>query len=132
MDMVVCASHSHVLYIQCNEFLYFKLEETCRGTKYADSLTTLRKDGRGGWYALKHQYDGKDKGDTEVKRTTAILHTRKWRGNSSNLLDLFVSLHRTAFVAMQAAAEHVDFQLPNGNSRVGYLLDGIEYEDAAL
>ena len=33
---------------------------------------------------------------------------------------------------MQAAAEHVVYQLPNAHSRVGYLLDAIQYNDAGL
>jgi len=27
---------------------------------------------------------------------------------------------------------HIDYQLPNGHTGVGYLLDGIEYDDAPL
>ena len=33
---------------------------------------------------------------------------------------------------MRVAAEHVDCQLPTEHTRVGYLLDAIESEDAAL
>jgi hypothetical protein len=40
--------------------------------------------------------------------------------------------HRNAFVSIQAAAEHVPYQLPNGHSRVGYLLDAIQCNDAGL
>ena len=59
-DLIVRASHSHVLYTECNNVVYYKLEEACRGTKYADSLNSFKKlkDGRGGWLALKRQYAG--------------------------------------------------------------------------
>ena len=40
--------------------------------------------------------------------------------------------HRNAFVSMQACSLHVAFQLPNEHSRVGFLLDGIENDDAGL
>ena len=33
---------------------------------------------------------------------------------------------------MTACAEHVDYQLPNEHSRVGFLLNGIECNDAGL
>eukprot|EP00957_Ditylum_brightwellii_P022354 1686834-Ditylum_brightwellii.AAC.1 len=33
---------------------------------------------------------------------------------------------------MEAASQHVNFQLPNGHSRVGYLLASIEHNDAGL
>ena len=102
--------------------------EICRQPKHLQEKT----DGCGGWYALKRQYAGKDKWDAEVKRTTAILHSRKWKGNSTHSLDLFVSLHRTVFVAMQASAKHVGYQILNEHSRVRFLLDGIKCEDVAL
>ena len=62
-----------------------------------------------------------------------MLVTRKWKGSNSNhSLELFVQQHRAAFAAMQSCAVHVDFKLPNGHARVGYLLNGIECDDAAL
>eukprot|EP00957_Ditylum_brightwellii_P110085 8396225-Ditylum_brightwellii.AAC.1 len=33
---------------------------------------------------------------------------------------------------MEAASQHVNFQLPNGHSRVGYLLASIENNDVVL
>eukprot|EP00957_Ditylum_brightwellii_P053565 4058285-Ditylum_brightwellii.AAC.1 len=33
---------------------------------------------------------------------------------------------------MEAASQHVNFQLPNGHSRIGYLLASIENNDAGL
>ena len=33
---------------------------------------------------------------------------------------------------MQACAEHIQYQLPNGHSRVGFLLDAIQTSDASL
>jgi hypothetical protein len=134
MDLIVRASHAHPLYPQCCEAVYFKLEEACRATKYADSLKPFsrKKDGRGAFFALKAQYAGKDKWEAELKRCASLLLSRKWKGNSSHSLDLFISQHRAAFVSMQACSLHVDYQLPNAHSRVGYLLDGIECDDAAL
>jgi hypothetical protein len=47
-------------------------------------------------------------------------------------MDRFIAQHRNAFVSMQAAAEHITYQLPNEHSRVGYLLDAIQCSDAGL
>jgi hypothetical protein len=47
-------------------------------------------------------------------------------------LENFVSQHRNAFVSMQACAQHVQYQLPNEHSRVGFLLDAIQCSDAGL
>ena len=68
----------------------------------------------------------------EVKRQDAILHSRKWKGQSNLTLEKNVQMHRTAFVTMEACILHVQFQLPNPFTRVGYLLDGIENNDPQL
>jgi hypothetical protein len=47
-------------------------------------------------------------------------------------LENFVSHHRNAFVSMQACAQHVQYQIPNEHSRVGFLLDAIQCSDAGL
>ena len=55
-----------------------------------------------------------------------------WKGQSNFTLERFIAQHRNAFISMQAAAEHVTYQLPNEHSRVGYLLDAIQCSDAGL
>ena len=47
-------------------------------------------------------------------------------------LENFISQHRNAYVSMQASAEHVQYQLPNEHSRVGYLLEAIQCSDPGL
>ena len=47
-------------------------------------------------------------------------------------LEHFISQHRNAFVSMEACAEHIQYQLPNEHSRVGYLLEAIQCSDAGL
>jgi hypothetical protein len=60
------------------------------------------------------------------------LHTGEWKEQSNFTLERYIAQHRNAFVSMQAAAEHVTYQLPNEHSRVGYLLDAILCNDAGL
>ena len=88
--------------------------------------------GRGAFLAMVAQYAGTDKWEAEIKKATAILFTRKWKGNQNFALEKFVSQHRNAYVTLQACAEHVEYQLPNAHSRVGYVLDAIESDDAPL
>ena len=52
----------------------------------------------------------------------------KWNGRNYSL-DKFVGLHRSSFVQLEEAAEHVHFQLPTQHTRVGYLIDNIENQD---
>ena len=134
MDLVERAQHTHGLYRDDNAAVYYKIEEATRGTQYADSIKTFqkKKDGRGAFMALSKQYAGPDKWESQLKRMTSLLHTRKWKGQGNYTLERFCQHHRNAYVSMQACAEHVAFQLPNEHSRVGYLLDGIENNDPPL
>jgi hypothetical protein len=134
MELIARASHGHALFREDNSELYYLLEEATRGTPYAPSIKPFQraKDGRGAWFALINQYAGKDKWEAEIKRHEKFMHTTFWKGQSNFSLERFITQHRNAFVSLQAAAEHVTYQLPNEHSRVGYVLDAIMCNDAPL
>jgi hypothetical protein len=133
-ELIARASHGHPLYREDNSAVYYKLEEATRATSYAASIKPFQrtKNGREAWLALSNQYAGNDKWEAEIKNHEQLLHTRLWKGQSNFTLERFIAQHRNAFVSMQAAAEHVTYQLPNEHSRVGYLLDAIQCSDAGL
>ena len=133
-ELIARASHGHALFREDNSAVYYKLEEATRATVYAASIKPFQrtKNGRDAWLALSNQYAGNDKWEAEIKRYEQLLHTREWKGQSNFTLERFIQQHRNAYVSMQAAAEHVTYQLPNEHSRVGYLLDGIICNDAGL
>ena len=133
-ELVARASHAHALFKTDNMMVYSALEEATRGTTFSTSLKPFQrsKNGRGAWLAILHQYAGKDKHEAAIKMQEQVLYTRQWRGNSHFTLEQFVSLHRNAFVQMQASSAHVKFQLPNEYTRVGLLLTAIQTSDAAL
>ena len=133
-ELIARASHTHALFRDDNSVVYYHLEKATRGTSYAASIKpfTRAKDGRGAWKALTSQYAGKDKWEAEIKRQEQLLHTRIWKGQSNFSLENFISQHRNAYVSMQASAEHVQYQLPNEHSRVGFLLEAIQCSDAGL
>ena len=114
--------------------VYYHLEEDIRGTSYAVSIKPFQrgKDGRGPWKALTSQYAGNDKWEAEIKCTKQLLHTKIWKGQSNFSLENFISQHRNAYVSMQASAEHVQYQLPNEHSRVGFLLEAIQCSNPGL
>jgi hypothetical protein len=78
------------------------------------------------------QFAGNDKWEAEIKIQEAVLHTRTWKGQNNFSLESFISQHRNAYVSMEACAEHVQYQLPHQLSRVGFLLDAIQSNDAGL
>ena len=133
-ELVARASHGHELYREDNATVYYSLEEATRGTSYAALIKPFQrtKDGRGAWNALTNQYAGKDKWESEIKKQDDLLHTRIWKGQNNFPLEGFLAQHRNAFVSMQQCAEHVEYQLPNKHTRVGYLLEGIQCSDAGL
>ena len=110
------------------------LEEATRGTSYAALIRPFQRhrDCEAAWKALTSPYAGKDKWEAEIKKQEQLLHTRIWKGQSNFLLEHFISQHRNAYVSMSACAEHVQYQLPNKHSRVGFLIDVIQCADAGL
>ena len=134
MELIARASHGHPLFRGDNSAVYYKLEEATRATSYAASIKPFQrtKNGRDAWLALSNQYTGNDKWEAEIKRHEQLLHTRLWKGQSNFTLERFIAQHRNAYVSMQAAAEHITYQLPNEHSRVGYLIDAIQCGDAGL
>ena len=82
--------------------------------------------------ALTNQYAGDDKWEAEIKKQDDLLHTYIWKGQSSFPLEGFIAQHRNAYVSMQQCAEHVEYQLPNQHTHVGYLLEGIQCPDPGL
>ena len=133
-ELVARATHTHALYRDDNSVVYYHLEEATRSTSYAASIKPFQrgKDGRGAWKALAGQYAGWEKWEAEIKCQEQLLHTRVWKGQSNFSLENFISQHMNAFVSMQASAEHVQYQLPNEHSRVGFLLEAIQCSDPGL
>lgn len=133
-DLIARASHGHALYREDNSKVYYLLEEATRTTSYAASIKPFQraKNGRGAWFALVQQYAGEDKWRAELKNQDELIHTRKWKGQTNFSLEKFVAQHRNAYVSMSQCADHVAFQLPNELTRVTYLLDAIECNDAPL
>lgn len=78
MDLVNRASHDHGLFRDDSAAVYYKIEETTRGTQYADSIKPFQKskNGRDAFVALSMQYAGADKWEAQLKKMTNLLHTR--------------------------------------------------------
>jgi hypothetical protein len=132
-DLIARLSHDHPLYKTDNAKVYSLLEEATRGTAYSSTVKafTRRRDGRAAWKALKSSHAGSDKWELLQKENTKWLLNTKWNGRVYSL-EKFCNQHRSRFVNLEEAQNHVDFQLPTEHTRVGYLLDNIENADADL
>ena len=133
-DLIHRSSHSRGNFKEDNAEVYFKIEEATRNTTYQDSIAPFKRtlNGRGAYLALKTQYAGKDKWDAIIAKHKDIIATRIWKGNSNFTLENFIQQHRTAYIQMAAAAEHVPHQLPDEYTRVTDLLSKIQCDDAGL
>jgi hypothetical protein len=133
-ELITRASHAHPLFRDDCASVYYKLEEATRGTSYAASIKPFQraKDGRGAFEAIINQFAGEDKWESEIKAKEEVLHGLKWKGQSNYTLERHAAQHRNAYVSLVACAEHVDYQLPNEHSRVGYLLESIQNNDPGL
>ena len=133
-DLVNRASHTHPLFRDDNADVYYDIEIAVRSTQYAASIKPFQraKNGRGAFHSLCNQYAGEDKWQLELRKNDDLLHNRVWKGQGNFPLERFVAQHRNAYVTMQECAEHVEFQLPNERTRVGYLLEAIQCGDAPL
>ena len=60
------------------------------------------------------------------------MQMRVWKGQSNFSLEHVISQQCNAFVSMSACTEHVQYQLPNEHSQVGFLLDAFQCSDAGL
>ena len=133
-DLIARASHVDGMFSEDNESVYYASEEGTRGTQYADTIQPYKatKNGRGAMLALMTQHAGKDKWEAELKRQDELIHTRVWKGQNNYSLERFINSHRNAFISMQRCAVHVDFQLPNKHTRVGFLLEALQCSDPEL
>ena len=132
-DLIARLSHDHPLYSTDNAKVYSALEEASRGTAYSSTVKAFsrRRDGRSAWLALVSSHAGNDKWESLQKENTRWLMNTKWNGLTYSL-EKFCNHHRSRFVNLEEAKNHVDFQLPTAHTRVGYLLDNITNDDADL
>ena len=133
-ELIARVSHAHALFHNDNSDLYFLLEEATQSTQYAASIKPFQqnRDGKGAWKVLTSQYAGKDKWEAKIRKQEQLLHTHVWKGQSNFLLEHFISQHRNAYISMSACAEHIQYQLPNEHSRVGFLIDAIQCADTGI
>lgn len=133
-EMTFLASHTDSLFREDSQRVYFKLEEATRGTGYAATIAPFKRnfDGRGALLALKLQHAGKDKWEAKIKECEEVMFNKRWKGDSNYTLAQFIGAHRSAFVMMTQASAHVEHQLPESYTRVGYVLDHIDCMDPGL
>ena len=133
-ELIARLSHTSPVYRDDNAAVYHHLEEATRGTTFSSTLKPYQrsKDGRAAYLALISQHAGTDKWEKELKERESFMKSRVWKGNSNFSLEKFLEEHRRAYISMQQCSEHIPFQLPDEHTRVRYLMDAIQCNDAEL
>ena len=134
-ELVARVSHRRGQYTSDNALVFTAIQKAVMGTQYSGSVEPFNKnkDGRGAFEALKRQHAGEAVWKLHLKKAEQVLHNSKWKGQTSSYtLEKFAANHRDAFLQLQKCSEHLQYQLPNENTRVTYWLDGIECSDSSL
>jgi hypothetical protein len=134
-ELVARLSHERGQYASDNGLVFTAIQTAVMGTPYSASVEPFKKakDGRAAYEALNRQHAGEAVWKSQLKKAEAVLHTSKWTGQSSSYsLEKFVGNHREAYLQLEKCSGHVQYQLPNDNSRITYVLDGIECSDPGL
>ena len=132
-EMIRRLSHTHTLFKEDNSLVYSLLDEATSGTIYAPTIKPYGRtnNGREAWKAIISSHAGDDKWEKIQRDRLNFIMNVKWNGRTYSL-EKFTGLHRSAYTALEEAALHVNFQLPNERSRVGYLLENITNSDPDL
>ena len=133
-EMIERMSHNHALFRDDNASVYEFIEVATRGTKYQASIIPFRrtKNGRGAYKALLAQHAGPSVWDKLIKEEESFMKNRKWTGGTNVTLEKHLEMHRSAFINLSQAADHILYQLPNHRTRVTYLIDSIDCKDAEI
>jgi len=134
-ELVARVSHNRGQYASDNSLVFTAIQKAVLGTQYSASVEPFKKakDGRAAYEALNRQHAGEAVWKSHLKKAEAVLHLSKWKGQTSSYsLEKFVANHRDAYLQLEKCSGHVQYQLPNANTRVTYVLDGIECSDPGL
>ena len=132
-ELINRLSHDDPLFKSDNSAVYSMLEEATRGTVYAPTIKPYarRKDGRSAFTSMISSHAGIDKWEKLQKEKIQFMMNTKWNGRTYSL-EKFTGLHRSAYIQLEEASQHVNFQLPTEHTRVGYLIDNIQNSDPDL
>ena len=133
-QMIALSPHGTATYCQDNTTVWHKIEEANPGTSYANNISPFKmlKDGRGDFKAIIDQHAGNDKYMTNIKKAEKVFQQLKWKGTGNYLLENHCNHHQKNYIKMENTAQKIPYQLPDGGTRVRYLLDSIESSDPQL
>ena len=126
-DAVLMYSHDNPLFDMDNTTVFSTVEQATRGTQQAATVKPhgRKMDGRAAVTALLTTHLGDDKWDDIIQESESII-TGQWNGTGNTTLQRFIDNLKAAYVELETAAQHVNYQVPDERTRVTSLLKSIE------
>ena len=87
------------------------------------------KDGREAFLAIKRQYAGVGKWESELHIQEKIMYHHVFNGRKNYTLEKYNCDHRNAYVVMEQCSNKLTYQLPTPHTRVSHYLKGITSPD---
>ena len=110
-----------------NGTLFGYLKKETRGTTIVSSIKTYKhtRNGRVEWLAINMQHAGERKWREKLKTASDYISGTKWDGSTNITLERHLRNFRQAYISLEGDAKNIDYQLPNGWTKVQNLLDSI-------
>ena len=127
-DMESRLSHTHTLYQLDNEMLFASLDEAIHDSEFFNTIKPFERtrNGRGAYLALMGNHAGDDKWDRIIETADTYINRKRWDGTGDVTLEHHMDKLKSAYIEMEAGAEHVDHQIPSPRTRVKSFLKSIE------
>ena len=121
------STYHDTLYREDKNSLCHILEEGVRNTACVASLKPFMrgKDSRESFLAIKRQYSGVCKWESELRNQKNIMHDHVFNGRKNYTLEKYNCAHRNAYVVMEQCSVQVPYQLPTPHTHVSHYLKGI-------
>ena len=132
VDMIRLTSYDHPLFRNDNGDVYDRMEQALSGSQYAPMIVRLckKREGNKAFRALVAQHSGKPVWEKRIKDDELYMMNRKWTRIIQQMLEKHINRHRSAFVCLSKATDHVSQKIPNKRTRVGYVVGIIDSKDA--
>ena len=110
------------------------MERALSGSQYVPTIVRFRKnrEGNKAFWALVAQNAGKPVWEKRIKDAESYMMNHKWTGTRHQTTEKDIDFHRSAFVCLSEATNHVSHQIPNKCTLVGYLVGSIDSKDADI
>ena len=127
-EMVQRLRHTSPHYRAQNATGYDHLVTSNLGTQYTLTLNPFKraKDIRGAKIALEAQFAGPGHWDAEAKKVNEFIMNHQFTGQVGQCLHSFIGQQRASFHTLQQYAYHIQLELPNDRTRVGWLIDNMK------